>query len=415
VQQSIADIVAECEKAFGKGVLVPASQLKPREYRSSGSIALDIALGGGWGKSTIIDVIGKQSAGKTLLFEMAAVEAQRTENKPSVLFDFEGTHDPKRFKALGGDPAGLLLVRAENFSVEVGPMFLEWAADMLKLQLRAVTFACIGMDSTAAMVSKAEFDIKESKGEEASTMAYTARGMASVLRQLVGTGLVARSDASLFFMSQMRDNIGGRTFKGQPPADKRTGGRALPFFAASQVEVIRGDTFKADVENDNGYVEKDTEVGHETKVRVRKNKNNAKQGRVCSFKLYSEGSVVGLDRYDELAQLAILTQVVVKSGSWMTFPEGFIVNGLTRMQGGKDKLRDLLEGDPGFFGALSGLTRQALDLQMSATAMVPEVLLGEDDGFRPQDDDYRDPDEELMDRYDALEREATNAESATGE
>jgi recombination protein RecA len=373
---ALDELISSIEKEFGEGTLRPASLLKPRQYRGTGSIALDIATGGGWARSSIVDVIGKQSAGKTLLFEMAAVRAQQIENLPSALFDFEGTFEPKRFAALGGDLDGLLLIRAENFRSDVGPMFIEWSADMLKAQLRSHQLACIGMDSTAAMVSKAEYDIKETKGEEQTTVAYTGRAMASLLRQVCGTGVLARSDCTVFFMSQMRDNIGGRGFKGMPPADKRTGGRALPFFASLQIEVSRGDTFTADVQNDAGFIEKDSEVGHETRIRIRKNKNNAKQGRVCSFDVYSEGDVVGIDRVGELAKLAIVTGVVQKSGTWLTF-------GDLKVQGAKQLKESLLQ-DTELYAQVEVRTRTALDAQLQATALPEELVVGseEDDDFR---------------------------------
>ncbi len=376
----LSDIIAECNKEFGEGALARATSLKPREYRSSGSIALDVALGGGWGKSTIVDVVGKQSAGKTLVFELAAVAAQRFENRPSVLFDYEGTFDPSRFIALGGDPDGLAIIRAENFTDKVGPLFMEWAADMMKLHLKRQMFACICHDSTAAMVSMAEYAIKEDKGEEAATMAYTARGMSSILRQVVGTGLVARSGSTVFYLSQMRDNIGGRGFRGMPPPDKRTGGRALPFYASTQIEVSRGEVFVADVDESTktatGLLVKNAEIGHETKIRVRKNKNNAKQGRVTAFDVYSEGDVVGFDRVGELMQLSILTGVVTKRGNY--YDVG------TQTFHGKDAYAKFLREYPSQFELVYAKTVQALDLSMKE---LPEELL--------VSDEY-DPDEEMF-------------------
>lgn len=371
--------LAEFDKLFGEGALRPASTLKAREYRGSGSIALDVALGGGYGKGTVVDTIGRQSAGKTLAFEMAAVTAQRVENAPSVLFDFEGTFDPRRFKMLGGDPDRLALVRAENFGDKIEGMFLEWCTDMLKVMLHKKMFACIGMDSTAAMTTYAEYKIKEEKGEEKQTVAYTARGIASLLRLCIGSGLLQRSDSTLFFISQMRDNIGGRGFKGQPPADKRTGGRALPFFAATQLEISRGDLFKADVQQESGYIEKDVEVGHETKVRVRKNKNNAKQGRVATFDLYSEGEVIGIDRTEELAKLAVLTGVVEKIGTY------YNIDG-NRVAHGKDDLTSYLRSNSEIAAGVEIRTRQSLDVQQTAQALPSEVIYGVGDDFDPDDD-----------------------------
>ena len=382
----------EFDKAFGVGAIRPASTLKPREYRGSGSIALDVALGGGYGKGTIVDIIGKQSAGKTLAFEMAAVTAQRVEHRPSALFDFEGTFDPRRFKMLGGDPDGLALVRAENFSDKIEGMFLEWCTDMLKVMLHKKMFATVCMDSTAAMTTYAEYRSKEDKGESKSTVAYTARGLGSLFRQVIGSGMLQRSNSTLFFISQMRDNIGGRGFKGMPPADNRTGGRGLAFFAATQLDISRGDLFKADVQQDSGYIEKDVEVGHETKVRVRKNKNNAKQGRVATFDLYSEGEVIGIDRTDELTKLAVLTGVVGKEGSY------YNIDG-ERVAHGKDDLTSYLRNNVEVASAVEIKTRQSLDVQQTAQALPPEVIYG-DDG----EGEEFDPDEDIIGRLAAQEQ-----------
>lgn len=401
---NLAEITAEVNKQFGEGAIASAAALKHREYRGSGSIALDVALGGGYGKGTIVDVFGRESAGKTLLWEMAAVTAQKVESLPSCIYDFEGTFEPKRFVSLGGDLDGLQIVRAENFSDSIEGMFLEWCSDMLKILLRKSYFATICMDSTGAMTTYAEYAIKERKGEAGNTVAMTARAMASMLRQVVGSGLMARSSATLFFVSQMRDNIHGQTFKGRPPADKRTGGRALPFFAATQLEVSRGDRFKADVQQDSGYVEKDVEVGHETKVRVRKNKNNAKQGRVATFDLYSEGEVIGIDRVQELAKLAALTGVITKKASYY-YRDGI------QIAHGEDALVEYLRSAaPALRAVIEEMTYKALDSSMSAQALPAEVIYGdEDDGFKVPSAD--DDDEELMARLDALEGDVIEGEA----
>jgi recombination protein RecA len=365
---SLDAALAELVKQFGEGVIVPASKLPERKYRRTGSLVLDVALGGGYGHSTIVDLVGKHAAGKTLLFDMAAVTAQREENRPSCLFDFEGTHDPKRFIALGGDPSALAIVRAENFGAKVGPMFLEWVTDMLKVQLQNSMFAVIGLDSTAAMVSKAEYEIKEEKGEEAVGVGYTARGMASQLRQIVGSGLLGRSGSTIMYMSQMRDNIGGRGFRGMPPPDKRTGGRALPFFASTQLEVKRGEVYRADLEHSGMGIPK-AEVGHETKVVVRKNKLNAVQGRECGFELYNQGEVVGIDRVAEVFKLAVLTDVIQRSGS------SYNIEADDRKIRGEQNCIDFLRNNTHVFSVVEDQVRARLDLIQSENAPnLPEIL-----------------------------------------
>ena len=364
----LQQLLKDLEKQF-PGAVKLASDLKPKEYRSSGSMALDVALGGGYAHGTIVDVVGKESSGKSLLFELAAIVAQREEQKPSCLFDFESTFDLTRFESLGGDTSQLYVVTGQDLN-----LFIETAMDMMKIQLHHQMFACICLDSTSAMVSKAEYDIKEAKGEEASTMAYTARGLSSMLRQLVGTGLVMRSGATIFFISQLRADIGGRGFKGMPPPDKPTGGKALRFYASNQLEVRRGEIWKGDIQRDSGRVDEDIELGHETVIRVRKNKNNNRQGRVATFDLYTDGEVRGLDQVAELAQLAIATGVIIKAGSWLTLPSG------ARVQG-KDALADTLRADGPLAAEVKKLTLAQLEMAQEVNALPPVVLMpaAEDD------------------------------------
>jgi len=381
--------LVEIEKSFGKGILKPASQIVGVEYRGSGSLALDVALGGGWPKRRVIDVIGKESSGKTLLFELAAIEAQQREGLRSILFDFEGTFEVERFKMLGGDPSMLDIITAENVEDEYTDdgklksdrrtlplLYGEYAVDMAKIILRASdTHACMCFDSTGAMISIAEFETKMEQGQAKQTMTQTARLLSDSLRVLVGSGMLARSANGItaFFISQLRDNVGGRGFHGLPPPDKKTGGRALRFYASVQVEVSKGDRIKADVDNDFGSKDAGVEIGGETKIRVRKQKCNRFQGRVASFEVYQDGDIRGMDRYGELVKLSALVGEVTKSGSWYKFPKD---PGRDNVQG-PDKFEKMLHEDYEYYLALSERTRNALARQMDSYALPAEELVDE--------------------------------------
>jgi recombination protein RecA len=351
-------LLADITEQFGPGMIMRASDLRPREYRSSGSIALDMALGGGWSKNAIIDVVGKESTGKTLIFELAAIEALRSEKMISAIFDLEHAYDVPRLLMLGGDPDKMHLIRADTGK----NLFAETCIDMLKVMLASGDYACIGVDSTAAMVSKAEFEIKEAKGEEAQTVAYTARAMSSLLRQVVGTGLLARSGTTLFFMSQMRDNIGAHPIRGMPVPDKRTGGRAIRHYASVQVEIVRGETITGSTPS-----EKKIEFGHETKVRVRKNKCNATQGRVAMFEIYTEGEVRGLDRVSEVTRMALAFGVIERHGSQYQFPDGHKAKGL-------EAAIEYTGGDEERFRDLWNRTVSLVDAHQGANALPAEEI-----------------------------------------
>jgi recombination protein RecA len=368
---------ADWLKVFDKqfpGMLRTGSEIEPITYRTSGSLACDVAYGGyGIPRGRVIHLMGKEGAGKTRLFELAAIAAQ-DEGLRSALFDFEGTFDPYRFESLGGNLDMLDLITADNVKDKRAPLlFGETGMEMAKLILQmSDTHAYVCFDSTGAMVSKSEYDIADADYEKVSYGVHTANLISKGLRILVGSGLLARSTnkISAFFVSQSRDNIGVRGFKGMPPPDKATGGRALPFYASLRLEVSKGETIKADVtDDDTGRSEKQVEVGHVAKVRVRKNKCNAIQGRVAELNFYTEGSLRGLDRVGELARLAVYCGVLVQTGSWFT-PAISEVDPF-RIQG-KEQMREALTNDKGLYDTLRDVTRERLAKMMDVSAL-PET------------------------------------------
>src|SRR5260370_1394751 len=58
-------LMASINKDFGEGTIIAASTIAvPRRF-TSGSLALDVALGGGWPGGQWVEIIGKEAAGKT--------------------------------------------------------------------------------------------------------------------------------------------------------------------------------------------------------------------------------------------------------------------------------------------------------------------------------------------------------------
>lgn len=333
----------DLSKRYGDKFIMPADEKEPVEYRSSGSLALDVALGGGWGKGGIVQLTGPEGGGKTLLFDMAAVEAQR-EGKRALIFDFEGTYDVERFKALGGDPTMLDYIGHEN----IDPMlFADTAFDIAKSILtKSDEYGVLCFDSTGAMITIAEYEKKMEKGQEAQSPFLTAKAISDGLKILVGMIRHNPARPTVFMVSQGRDNIGAMGFKGGPPPDKQTGGRALRYYASAVVQVRKGDRMKIDDELGG-----EAEVGSVTRVTVKKNKCNGNQGRVAEFDVYYAGEVRGLDRISELAKLAVYAKVITRAGAWYTFE--------TQRWQGLEAVKDALQDDT-LFNQVTALTKAAL-------------------------------------------------------
>ncbi|MFX3657519.1 DNA recombination/repair protein RecA, partial [Streptococcus suis] len=76
---------------------------------SSGSLALDIALGaGGYPKGRIVEIYGPESSGKTTV-ALHAVAAVQKEGGIAAFIDAENALDPEYAKALGVNIDELLL------------------------------------------------------------------------------------------------------------------------------------------------------------------------------------------------------------------------------------------------------------------------------------------------------------------
>jgi recombination protein RecA len=214
--------LAQIEKQFGKGAIMRLGDRPdvPIEGISTGSIGLDIALGGqGLPKGRIVEVFGPESSGKTTLTLHVLANAQRM-GGACAFIDAEHALDPTYAKKLGVDTDNLILSQPDS-----GEQALE-ICDML---VRSNAFAAIVVDSVAALVPKAELE-----GEMGDThVGLQARLMSQAMRKL--TGSISRSGTCVIFINQIREKVG--VFFGSP--ETTSGGRALKFYSSVRLDIRR--------------------------------------------------------------------------------------------------------------------------------------------------------------------------------
>ncbi|MGB2787360.1 MAG: recombinase RecA, partial [Candidatus Saccharimonadaceae bacterium] len=201
-------------KQFGDGSIMKLGEAKrvDVELLSSGSLSLDIALGGGYPKGRIIEVYGPESSGKTTLTLHAIAEMQR-QGGTAAFIDAEHALDPAYAKKLGVDTDNLLVSQPDNG---------EQALEIVETLVRSNAVDLIVIDSVAALVPQAEID--GDMGD--SHMGLQARLMSQALRKL--TGIINKSKATVIFINQIRMKIG--VMFGNP--ETTTGGNALKFYAS---------------------------------------------------------------------------------------------------------------------------------------------------------------------------------------
>jgi len=193
--KALENALAQIERAHGKGSVMRLGDevRSPIEVISTGSIALDVALGiGGLPRGRIVEIYGPESSGKTTLALHAVANAQRG-GGIAAFIDAEHALDPEYAAKLGVDSDALLVSQPDT-----GEQALE-IADTL---IRSGAIDIIVIDSVAALVPRAE--IEGEMGD--SHVGLQARLMSQALRKI--TGALSNSGTTAIFINQLREKIG---------------------------------------------------------------------------------------------------------------------------------------------------------------------------------------------------------------
>src|SRR4051812_37065119 len=330
--------LSQIEKQFGKGSIVRLGSreaLVPISVISTGSISFDGALGvGGVPRGRVIEIFGPESSGKTTITLQIIAEAQKNGGLAAFV-DAEHALDPAYAKKLGVDVDNLLVSQPDSG---------EQALEITEALVRSGAIDVLVVDSVAALVPKAELD-----GEMGdSHVGLQARLMSQALRKLTGT--VSKSRTALIFINQIREKIG--VMFGNP--ETTTGGRALKFYSSVRIDIRRIAAVK----------EGDVVTGSRTKVKIVKNKVAAPFREAEFDILYGEG----ISREGDVLDLAVLHNIVEKSGAWYSY-DG------ERIGQGRENVRTFLKSNPEMFVKMDAQVRQKLGIGAAnqKPAEVPEV------------------------------------------
>lgn len=285
--QALNLAIAQITKQFGDGSIMKLgeSQKIDVELLPSGSLSLDLALGGGYPKGRIIEIYGPESSGKTTLALHAIAELQK-QGGQAAFIDAEHALDPAYAKKIGVDIANLLISQPDNG---------EQALEICETLVRSGAVDLIVVDSVAALVPQAEID--GDMGD--SQMGLQARLMSQAMRKL--TGIISKSKATVIFINQIRMKIG--VMFGNP--ETTTGGNALKFYASVRVDIRR-----------IGQIKDGEDIaGNRTKIKVVKNKIAA-PFRTAEFDImYNEG----ISKTGDILDLGVLHGVLDKAGAFIKY------------------------------------------------------------------------------------------------
>ena len=322
-KQALDLAIQQITKQFGTGAIMRLGDTRKIdvELLPSGSLSLDLALGGGYPKGRIIEIYGPESSGKTTLALHAIAEMQK-QGGQAAFIDAEHALDPAYAKKIGVDTDNLFISQPDNG---------EQALEICETLVRSGAVDLIVVDSVAALVPQAEIDGDMGDAQ----MGLQARLMSQAMRKL--TGIISKSKATVIFINQIRMKIG--VMFGNP--ETTTGGNALKFYASVRMDIRR-----------IGQIKSGEDIaGNRTKVKIVKNKIAA-PFRTAEFDImYNEG----ISKTGDILDIAIQKNIIEKAGAFLKY------KGETIAQG-RENAKDLLKKNPDLMQEIEHQVRVAAKL-----------------------------------------------------
>lgn len=298
--ESLESIVSAIQKKYGDDILIKGSDMKEEVPRiTTGILAYDLMLGGGWPLNQWSEIVGDESSGKTALAYKTIAANQAINPDFVAMWIAAEAYVPQYARAIGVDLNRLWVVET-NIMEQVYDLVIK------ALDNRAVDIIVI--DSLPSLVPG---DESEKMMEEFTvglgarlTGKFFRKSSKAQRRSLINedrpcTGLV---------VNQWREKIGVIW------GDNRTtpGGKAKNFHYFSRVEVKRDEWLK----------EKDEVIGQTIKARTIKNKTyKPLQTAVVDFYFTSAGGfrLGEFDVVKDVVNIGLAINLITRSGPYYSY------------------------------------------------------------------------------------------------
>ena len=299
-RETLASIIASVNKKYGEDIVLQGSAIREELPRiTTGILAFDLMLGGGWPTNQWSEIIGDESSGKTAIAYKTIAANQALDPDFIAMWIAAEEFVPEYAKAIGVDLERMWVVETN---------VMEHAYDLVIRALDNRAVDCIVIDSLPALVPG---DEAEKMMEEFSvgigarlTGKFLRKSSKAQKRSLVHedrgcTGLI---------INQWREKIGVMY------GDNRTtpGGRAKNFHYFTRVEVQRDEWLK----------DKDEPVGQTIRGRTIKNKTY-RPGQIAQVDFYfADHNTFHLGDFDtikDVVNICITVDIIKRAGAYYMY------------------------------------------------------------------------------------------------
>ena len=299
-RESLDSIISAINKKYGENIIVQGNQVKEEVPRiTTGILAYDLMLGGGWPANQWSEIIGDESSGKTALAYKTIAANQAIDPDWVAMWIAAEEFVPDYAKAIGVDLDRLWVVETN---------VMEQVYDLIIRAMENRAVDCIVLDSLPALVPGDEAE----KMMDEFTMGLGARLTGKFFRKSSKAQkrsmVVEDRGCTGLIINQWREKIG--VMYGDPRTTP--GGKAKNFHYFARVEVKRDEWIK----------EKDEPVGQTIRARTMKNKTYRPQQVAVVDIYFSEANGFKLGEFDtikDIVNICISVEIITRGGAYYNY------------------------------------------------------------------------------------------------
>jgi recombination protein RecA len=291
-------------KKMGADTVVLGSEIiEVADRFTTGSVAVDVSLGGGWPANQWHEIIGEASNGKTALALKTIAANQKRDPEFTTVWVAAEEWVPAYAEMCGVDPSRVYVVSTN---------IMEMAYEAVIEFAESKTVDCIVIDSLPALVPSSE----DEKQMEESTVGRSALLTNKFFRKVGKASKRSLTEAERPFIgiviNQWRSKIG--VMYGDPRTTPGGLGKDYAFF--TRMEVRRDEWIE------EGSGQEKRRIGQSIKVRVIKNKSAPpSQTAVVDF-YFAPGGDIPAGEFDfakEIVAMGIINKVIVRAGAYYRY------------------------------------------------------------------------------------------------
>lgn len=321
-EKSLEAIKEKMNKLYGKGTVVGGSdKVEDLDSVSTGSIMFDkITNCNGIPIGKLVELYGAESSGKSTLSLHIIGEFQKRGLK-TLLCDFEYSFDAQYASQCGVNIDDLIIAQPDT---------MESGYNLIYEYIKSGLVSLVVIDSHTSMVSKVRIDGEIGDAKIASE----ARINSEALRKI--KPLLEPNKCTLLGISQLRTNIGGMGDVNVP-----TGGNSWKFYPDMRIKIFK-------------QLDKPNET-NETTIEIVKNKCGKPYGKTTIPIAWG----IGIDKLQEVINIAVEKAIIQKSGSWYSYSE-------IKIGQGNDAVKEFLKDNPELFEEIRSKILEKLTLNVES-------------------------------------------------